>query len=196
VDEQDDAIAAFLDPAPGHSDDELARMVSDIRFALMMADEGLGDFTHSNPQASGANQAARHILMDFIHRAQHGTQQSDVAIKWLASCFMKALEHENPRNPMQSFGLLPRPKGKPPDETKAFDVAAWVIVARRRGYEKAEAKDMAAAVFHTDLKTVERYMREAALEPEHLTANDETWEIHFNIPCRSKPARPLPPRRT
>lgn len=195
VDEQDDAIAAFLDPAPHFSDDVLARMVSQIRLVLMIADEQQGYFSHANEPASEANQAARHILMDFCHRANHGTQQSDVTIKWLASCFIKALEHENPRNPLQSFGLLPRPKGKPPDESTPFDVAAWVLVARRRGYEKAEAKSMAADVFHIELKHVERQIRDQGLTPEMLSQDEEVWDIHFNIPSRSKRARPLPKPR-
>lgn len=199
MDQQDDAIAAFLDPAPHFSDEELARMVSQIRLALMIADEQPGYFSHANEPASEANQAARHILMDFCHRARHGTEQSDVTIKWLAGCFMKALGHENPRNPLQSFGLLPRAKGQPKDETGAFDVAAWVLVAMRRGYTKAEAKDMAAAEFDIDLKHVERLIRDQGLAPEMLSPDEEVWDIHFNIPSGDKPARPIPqpkPRRT
>ncbi len=173
-------------------------MVSQIRLALMIADEQQGYFSHANEPASEANQAARHILMDFIHRARHGTQQSDVAIKWLASCFMMALEHKNPRNPLQSFGLLPRKKGQPPDETTPFDVAAWVLVATRRGYTKAEAKGMAASEFDIDLRHVERHIRRQALKPEMLNPDEELWDIHFNIPSGDKPARPIPrpkPRR-
>jgi hypothetical protein len=197
VDNEDDASAVFLDPSPHFSDEELVRMVSQIRTVLMISYDDPDSFSHANERAADANKQARHILMDFWHRALHRTDQSPVTIEWLASCFMKVLDHEHPRNPLQSFGLLPRPKGKPRDEMNSFDVAAWVLVAMRRGYTKAEAKDMAAGVFDIDLKQVERHMRNEALKPEHLSADEETWDIHFNIPSRDKPARPLPePRRS
>ena len=56
---------------------------------------------------------------------------------------------------------------------------------------------MAAEVFHIDLKHVERLIRDQGLTPEMLSPDEELWDIHFNIPGRDKPARPLPkPRST
>lgn len=191
-----DEDAVTPDPAPFLTEREIGEMVAFIKTTLFVA---LGDpstLSRKNERAQEADDMARTLLMDFCHRAMHKAGQSERTIKWLSDAFMALLDHEHADKPLQAFGLLPRAKGQPKDEMGAFDVAAWVLVTMRRGYTKAEAKDMAAAVFDIDLKHVERLMRNQGLTPEMLSLDEEVWDIHFNIPGRDKPARPLPrPRR-
>lgn len=192
-DAEEDAVTP--DPAPFLTEREIGDMVAFIKTTLFVA---LGDpstLSRKNERAQEADDMARTLLMDFCHRAMHKAVQSERTIKWLSDAFVALLDHEHAEKPLQAFGLLPRPRGKPNDDRKPFDVAAWVLVATRRGYEK-EAKSMAADVFHIDLKHVERLIRDQGLTPEMLSPDEGLWDIHFNIPGRDKPARPLPkPRR-
>lgn len=193
-DAEEDAVTP--DPAPFLTEREIGDMVAFIKTTLFVA---LGDpstLSRKNERALEADDMARTLLMDFCHRAMNKAGQSERTIKWLSDAFMALLDHENAEQPLHAFGMLPRAKGKPKDSMKPFDVAAWVLVAIRRGYKKAEAKSMAADVFHIELKQVERHIRDQGLTPEMLSPDEGLWDIHFNIPGRDKPARPLPkPRR-
>lgn len=167
-------------------------MVAHVRTTLFIALSDPATFSRANERALEADDMARSLIEDFCHRAMFKTPQSHQTVKWLADSLRSVLNHEYPQAPLRSFGLLPRSKGKPQDETRPFDVAAWVLVAMRRGYTKAEAKEMAASAFDIDLKQVERHIREQALTPESLNPDEALWDSKFNAQRPDDPARPLP----
>lgn len=177
-------------------DDDLAKLVACIRSAQTQSLAYPEAFTRGTPWAEDANEAARLLLMNFCNRALSGEQQSPVTVEWLKDAFISVLEYEHPTHPLQSFGLLPRSKGRQNNNIKSFDVAAWVLLTIRRGYTRRQAKEMAASTFQIELRTVEANLRDSALTDANLTNDESLWEARFNSASRSRRARPLPPRRS
>lgn len=130
------------------------------------------------------------VIHDFWLRHSLGHEQSPVALAWLADVLDSATEHRNPKELMSELGLLPRPRKRPPDPQRAIDVAWWLRSAERLGYSAKEAVELASECFHRDVKTIDRYRKQAGSWADGMTANAETWRSYF---LSAKPPRPLPP---
>ncbi len=135
------------------------------------------------PKAEGF---ARAILVDFSLRAMCGRPQSEVTIRWLADCFDRLTEYEDP---YAVLALARRPPHRPVGHgvKRAIDVAHWVALAIQRGYTVADAAARAADLFACDVRSVHR-MRKAArgwVEGMNWSAD---WDEYFRLL-----GRPLPP---
>lgn len=127
---------------------------------------------------------SRVILRDFILRQYLGVSHSPITLDWIAEVFSTILDHEDP---LETLGLKPRPKHRPPDPQHGWHVACRVKAAQERGYSRAEAVNAASDLFHLDESAVRRMVKK---DPE-WTNSKANWEAHF-----LQALRPLPPRRT
>jgi hypothetical protein len=115
------------------------------------------------------------VLVDFCFRQLFGVPQSTVTMNWLQEAFDKLLSHE----PAGSVFPLPkRSAHRPKDSTRATEVAWWMHWAVARGYTVAEAKGLAADMFSVELKSVERYRRQAAQWVAGMNLSSD-WEDYF-----------------
>ena len=135
---------------------------------------------------------ATNAINDFWLRQSLGRPQSQAALSWLAEVLDRATEHRNPSQLFDELGLLPRPNRRPANPQHAIDVGWWLKCVSNRGYSEAEAVALAAECFHRDVKTIERYRKQAADWASGMTAADETWERYF---MGHRPPRPLPKRK-
>ena len=131
-------------------------------------------------------------INDFWLRQSLGDPQSRFTVGWLAEVLDRATEHRNPAQLFDELGLMPKPKRRPADPQRAIDVGWWLKCASNRGHSEAEAVALAAECFHRDVKTIERYRKQAADWAGGMTAVDETWERYF---MGHRPPRPLPKRK-
>lgn len=138
----------------------------------------------SGERTESADGLARAILRDFCLRQMMGHPQSQIVLNWLGDAFSEILDDAKPRS---TLGLLPRPAHRPPDGTRAIDVAWWMSLTRARGYEQGEAKELASAAFSLDLKTIERYFKKGAEWIEGMNPAAD-WSGYFLMRNR-----PLPP---
>jgi len=112
--------------------------------------------------SSESDGLARSIIRDFYLRNFLGIEQSRITLDWLADSLSEILDH---KDPLRALGLMPRPKKRPPDPSKAMDVAMWVACAERIGLSHADAKRRAADTFHMDESNVAKLIRKGgALE--------------------------------
>ena len=142
-------------------------------------------------RGKAADGLARAILNDFILRQQLRQPHSAVTLDWLADVLGSILDHH--AEPLAALGLSKRAKHRPADPQVSMDVAWWVRLTERRGYTAAEAKEMAAALFHRDVKTVEADKRRAAGWVDGMNPDPAAGRDYF---MTLKPPRPLPkPKR-
>jgi hypothetical protein len=169
------------------SDEELRTFYEGISF---VPDQLLLDWTarlKSGEVSAEADAIARKIIQDFCLRQWVGEPQSGVTLGWLATQLSSILDNADP---LGALGLTKRTKGRPADAELAIRIAWWVKAATLRGYSHRDARTKAADVFCRDVKSIERYEKQAAAWADEMNlAND--WEEYF---LNLKQARPLPPR--
>lgn len=122
--------------------------------------------------------AALAIINDFCLRQSLNEAQSPEALRWLAEVLRRIVEHKD-KDPLQSLGLLPRPRHRPADPQRAIDVAWWIQAARDRGHSLKAAKDLAASAFAKELKRIEGLRREGLPWVEAWTKDDTQRERYF-----------------
>lgn len=134
---------------------------------------------------SDTDGAAAALIQDFCLRQWHGQPHSATTLDWLTEALGKVLEHQPAK---AAFGLAKRaahaPKSANKEQRDAL-VIQWVKQACARGYKPSEANELAADLFGTVRRNIERV-------GEKWTAadTDADWERIF-----LSMGRPLPPRR-
>jgi hypothetical protein len=134
---------------------------------------------HSGERDAETDGIARYIIKDFALRQFLGVPQSPVTLEWLAGALHEILDYGDP---LEVFKLLPRPKKRPPDPQRGWDVACWVEVAVKRGYSRPEAIQRAAETFHMDDSNVRRHVRAG---PMWMNPDEGVWDEYFLL--RKKP---------
>jgi hypothetical protein len=124
---------------------------------------------------------ARYIIKDFQLRQFLGVPQSDVTLEWLGEALGAILEYSDP---LQTLGLLPRPKKRPADPQRGWDVACWVTVTQKRGYSRAEAIQSAAQLFCMDESNVRKLVKAG---PEWMNPDQDIWDEYFQLRNRPLP---------
>jgi len=128
---------------------------------------------------------ARYIIKDFQLRQFLGDAQSPVTLEWLSGVLGAILDH---KDALETLGLLPRPKKRPADPQRGWDISCWVAVSIKRGYKQAEAIQLAAEKFCTDESNVRKLLK---TRQEWMNPNDDVWDEYFQIRKRQ-----LPPAKT
>ena len=136
----------------------------------------------SEGRDSGTDGIARFIIQDFALRHFLGVPQSPITTGWLAECLGEILNYADP---LKTFRLLPRPKKRPPDPQRGWDIACWVAVSEKRGYSHAGAIEAAADLFCMDDSNVRKLCKTL---PEWMNPAEDVWEEYFRLCNRPLPA--------
>lgn len=165
----DDEKRGFLEGVQHPDDTLLEEWVSRIRSG------------ERGPEIDGI---ARRIIHDFALREFLNVPQSRVTIAWLADALGEILKYADP---LHTLGVMPRPRSRPADPQRGWDVACWVSAAERRGYSRTEAIKLAAETFASDDSNIRKLLKKG---PEWMAPADD-WEDYFALRNRT-----LPPRKT
>ena len=133
-----------------------------------------------------ADGIARYIIKDFRLRQFMGVPQSKVTLEWLGDALGAIVEYADAR---ETLGLMPRPKNRPADPQRGWDVACWVEVAIQRGYKRAKAIQSASELFFMDPSSVRKLVKTGV--PKWMNPDGDVWDEYFQLR-----KRPLPPKRT
>ena len=141
----------------------------------------------SGEQGHSAHGIAQEIIMDFCTRARLNRPQSTITLNWLADVLDHILDEGKP-DARRVFSLMPRREGGAEKTQEAIDIAFWIRLAEKRGYEEATAKKLAAETFYKDPKHIGLQMRRAAGWADAMNPAVD-WDEYFKYK-----RRPLPPK--
>jgi hypothetical protein len=127
------------------------------------------------------------IINDFRKRDLLNKPQSPQTLRWLAESLGRILNHKYKRDAREVFSLPPRREGRPGDAQQAMDIACWVKFAVDRGYSEAQAHNLAAGMFHRDVKQIRRQHKRFHWYAEDINPKFD-WKGYFLFK-----KRPLPP---
>jgi hypothetical protein len=148
----------------------------------------------SQQQGPQTDELARVVLRDFNDRQAMGLPQSAVTLEWLAEALEKVMNCEDP---LAAFGFQHRPKHRPADEDRIFDIGWWVALAQLRGYTRAEAIKLAAATFASDAEEMDlSYIRKIVkkFDADAILDYGKPAEAHWEKVFEAR-ARPLPAKK-
>ena len=166
------------------NDDELQTVDDTEAPVSHPSDALLLDWMHrlkSGKRGQETDDIARTIIMDFRLRQFYGVPQSPITLGWLAEILDAILEHQDV---YQATGLLPRPKKRPANPQRGWDISSWIKVAKGRGYSQAEAIKLAAVTFSTDESNVRKLIKN---EPDWMNPDGKVWDEYFKINGRLLP---------